>query len=92
MDANDIVPLVADMTEEFPAANQLLMQLGNAATSIPYCVIFPAGQADKPIILDGPLLQHQVVAALEQAGPSKATASSEATATAGSDATAMNAR
>lgn len=80
MDANEIVPLVADMTEQFPAAEELLVQLGNASTAIPYAVIFPAGQADKPIMLDGPLLKNQVIAALQQAGPSKTAASTSTTA------------
>jgi thiol:disulfide interchange protein len=80
LDAHGVVPLVADMTEDSPAAKELLEQLGNHATSIPYCAIFPAGQADKPIILDGPLLKQHVIAALEQAGPSKNAINSRATA------------
>jgi thiol:disulfide interchange protein DsbD len=47
------VALRADKTEPNPAVDQLLRQLGNSAASIPFYAVFPAGNPQQPILLDG---------------------------------------
>ncbi len=71
VDSNNVVTLIADMTEESPEANELLKRLGNTAQAIPYFAVFPAERPDEPILFDGVLLPQQVIDALRQAGPSK---------------------
>lgn len=65
-----VKPLIADMTRDFPEANELLSELGNTEKAIPYLAIYP-GDGRDPIILEGPILQGQIVDALNQAGPSR---------------------
>ena len=50
---NKIVALKADKTRESPEIDALLVKLGNRAKAIPFYAIYPAGQPDKPILLDG---------------------------------------
>lgn len=45
--------LRADKTRPAPAVDALLRQLGNKAGSIPFYAVFPAGNPNKPIVLDG---------------------------------------
>jgi thiol:disulfide interchange protein len=71
VDSNNVITLIADMTEESPAANELLAKLGNAAQAIPYYAVFPASRPDEPVVFDGLLRSQQVIDVLEQAGPSK---------------------
>lgn len=68
----NVKPLIADITHqgEAPEATRLLVELGNTKKSIPYLVIYP-GDGREPIIFDGPILQGQVIDALNQAGPSR---------------------
>jgi thiol:disulfide interchange protein len=71
IEENNIVFLVADITNGHPEAEDLLLRLGNKQRTIPYVAIFPADNPNEPIVLDGLLTQGQLNKALEQAGPSK---------------------
>lgn len=55
----------------------MLLDLGNKLKQIPFIAIYPADGRD-PIILEGPIVQGQVVEALNQAGPSVAASGSAA--------------
>ncbi|MFV1966672.1 MAG: hypothetical protein ACC628_14710, partial [Pirellulaceae bacterium] len=68
---NGVVTLKADKTHRNQAedVNKLLVQLGNYGKTIPYVAIYPAGKSE-PIVLDGLITQDQLIAALEEAGPS----------------------
>jgi len=78
---NDIVTLKADKTHTTSAstklANNLLVELGNYAKTIPYVAIYPAGK-DEPITLDGLISRDQLISALDQAGPSLTSATASA--------------
>jgi thiol:disulfide interchange protein len=65
---NNIVTLKADKTHRRKAdqVNELLVQLGNYAKTIPFIAIYAPG-APEPILLDGLVSQEQVINALEQA-------------------------
>ncbi len=69
---NGVVPLLADWTEESPEIKATLESL--QSKSIPVLAIFPAprpgGAAPEPIILRDLITERQVLAAIEQAGPS----------------------
>ncbi len=72
VDANRVVPVLADWTdgsEEIKAALE-----GLQSRSIPVLAIYPAatagGDCPEPIILRDLITESQVIAALEQAGPS----------------------
>ena len=65
---NKIVALKADKTRESPEIDALLVKLGNHAKAIPFYAIYPAGQPDKPIVLDGVFASpDRVLEALRQA-------------------------
>jgi thiol:disulfide interchange protein len=67
---NKVVPMLADWTDESPDIKKALNDLGR--NSIPVLAIWPAGAADNEVIVRSDLLsQADVLAALEQAGPSK---------------------
>lgn len=66
---NNVVALLADMTEESPEVKAELLSLGGASS--PLTAIFPADRPNVPIILRDILKTKQVVEALEQAGPSR---------------------
>lgn len=67
---NRVVPMLADWTDESPEIKQALNDLGR--NSIPVLAIWPAGGSDEAVIVQSDLLsQADVLAALEQAGPSK---------------------
>jgi hypothetical protein len=51
----------------------LLLDLGNNLKQIPFLAIYPPDGRD-PILLEGPVVQSQVVEALKKAGPSVAAA------------------
>jgi len=72
---NRVVTLKADKTHRSKAGdvNDLLLALGNPAKTIPFVAIYPAN-GQPPILLDGIITQSQLIAALEKAGPSQATA------------------
>ncbi|MFB3107003.1 MAG: protein-disulfide reductase DsbD family protein, partial [Pseudomonadales bacterium] len=53
VEANGIATLKADKTQPAPEVDELLELLGNKAGSIPYYAVFPAGNPNRPILLDG---------------------------------------
>ncbi len=53
VEANDIVMLKADKTKNPPEIDELLLKLGNPTRQIPFYAIFPAGRANRPIVMDG---------------------------------------
>lgn len=71
VDRNGVVTLLADWTDRSPAIKDAINQLGY--NSIPLLVIYPAGSRpdEKPIVLPDLITESRVLAALEQAGPSR---------------------
>ena len=66
--SNNIVAIKADKTTDSPDIDALLVKLGNHAMAIPFYAIYPAGQPDKPILLDGVFASpDRVMEALRQA-------------------------
>jgi thiol:disulfide interchange protein len=69
---NKVVPILADFTDRAPEINQFLASMGSS--SIPFLVIFPGGDPGgpprEPIVLRDAITESQLLAALEQAGPS----------------------
>ena len=55
VEANDIVMMKADKTKksDWPEIDELLISLGNPSRQIPFYAIFPAGRANRPIVMDG---------------------------------------
>lgn len=65
-----VFAIKADFTKEAP---EMLAEIrGHGRNGVPLNVIYPAGAADKPIILPEILTQRVVIDALEKAGASKA--------------------
>jgi len=72
IEANDIVTLKADKTQDAPEVDELLLRLGNKSRSIPFYAIFPARRPNKPILLDGLFASPEpILSALEKGGPSQ---------------------
>jgi thiol:disulfide interchange protein len=75
IDANRVVPLLADWTEESPEIKSMLETL--QSRSIPVLAIFPAGPSNEPprepIVLRDLITESQVLEAIKQAGPSRPT-------------------
>jgi len=72
VEANDVITLKADKTQPAPEVDELLQRLGNKAGSIPFYAVFPAGNPNTPILLDGMFTSPQpILDALEKAGPSR---------------------
>jgi len=68
VEAQGIVTLRADKTYTAPEVEELLRQLGNTSGSIPFYAIFPAGNPNKPILVDGLLTSPaQIIAKLKAA-------------------------
>ncbi|MEX2138124.1 MAG: cytochrome c biogenesis protein CcdA [Pirellulales bacterium] len=67
---NDVVPLLADYSDMSEEIKSMLEALGSR--SIPVLAVFPAGEPTRPIVLRDLVTKGQVVEALRQAGPSKA--------------------
>lgn len=66
-----VLPLLADWTDESPVIKDFLTQRLRRR-SIPVLAIYPAGGREEDvIILDGILVESQVLEALRKAGPSK---------------------
>lgn len=66
---NDIATLRADKTHGAPEVDELLVRLGNKNKQIPFIAIFPAGNPNKPILLDGVFVSPRpVIEALKEAG------------------------
>src|SRR6185503_17493014 len=72
LEKNGVVPMLADWTEYSPEIKAKLQELDSA--SIPFLAIFPAGRPAEVIRLRDTISESQLLAALEQAGPSKAAA------------------
>ncbi len=70
-----IVTLKADKTHPAPEVDTLLELLGNKGGAIPFYAIFPAGNPNKPILLDGVFTSPKpILDALEKAAVSKGVA------------------
>ena len=68
---NGVVPMIADWTDRSPMIKQVLTK-ELKRQSVPVLAIWPAGSPDDDvIILDGTLVESQVLEALERAGPSR---------------------
>jgi thiol:disulfide interchange protein DsbD len=65
----DVVPFKADYTSPDPEIKEDLERFGRSG--VPMYVVYPAGQWDKPILLDELLTKSAVITALETAGPSR---------------------
>ena len=73
--SNKIVAIKADKTRESPDIDALRVKLGNPAKAIPFYAIYPAGQPDKPIVLDGVFASpDRVLEALKRAVGKSSTA------------------
>ena len=74
IERNHVVPLLADWTDGSPDIKRMLESL--QSRSIPVLAIFPAALPDaaapEPIVLRDLLTESQVLSALRQAGPSRA--------------------
>src|SRR5581483_883154 len=68
VEQNGVVPMLADWTEYSPEIKAKLEELNSR--SIPLLAIYPAGKPDEVIVLRDALLESQVLAALQEAGPS----------------------
>jgi thiol:disulfide interchange protein len=75
IEANRVVPLLADWTEESPEIKAMLESL--QSRSIPVLAVFPAGKPNEPvrdpIVLRDLITESQVLEAIKQAGPSRPT-------------------
>jgi suppressor for copper-sensitivity B len=69
---NRVVPMLADFTDRSPEIDRFLASMGSR--SIPFLVIFPGVKPGEPprdpIVLRDAITESQLLAALEQAGPS----------------------
>ena len=78
IEANQVVPLLADWTDGSPEIKTALESL--KSNSIPLLAIYPAGNAE-PIVLRDVISKQQVLDAIKAAGPSKAAAKNLAAST-----------
>lgn len=66
---NGIATLRADKTRSAPEVDDLLVRLGNKNRQIPFLAVFPAGNPNRPILLDGVFTSPKpVLEALRKAG------------------------
>jgi len=76
IERNRVVPLLADWTDGSPEIKLMLESLHSK--SIPVLAVFPAGRTGdrpaEPIVLRDLITESQVLAAIREAGPSKAAA------------------
>ena len=70
--SNGVIALQADWTKGDPEISQKLESLGSK--QVPVLAVFPAGQADQPIVLAGFYTQATLLQKLRDAGPSHALA------------------
>lgn len=68
LDANGVVALKADWTNQDPEITLMLSKLGRSA--VPTYVIFPGGDPTKPIVLSEIISEQQLLDALDRAGAS----------------------
>lgn len=71
VEANGVVPLIADWTDGSAEIKNALEALGS--NSIPVLAIFPADHPHEPLVLRDVITKGQVLDALRQAGPSRDT-------------------
>ena len=70
VEANGVVPMLADWTDRSPTIKKALNDLGY--NSIPVLAIWPAQPSEKKVLILSDLLREsQVLDALKEAGPSK---------------------
>ena len=67
---NGVIALKADKTDGSLEVDAMLVELGNKAKGIPFCVIYPA-DGGEPMILPTVLSESTVLEALKNAGPSQ---------------------
>jgi hypothetical protein len=80
VEENGIATLQVDKTLSSPEGDELLLRLGNKNKQIPFIAIFPAGDPNRPILLDGVLTSPQpVIEALKRAGPSRGSVTGQET-------------
>ena len=70
VEANGVVPMVADMTRNPPDETELLSTLAGSG-AVPVLAVFPAGRPNSPIVLSGIYTSGVLLDKLKQAGPSK---------------------
>jgi thiol:disulfide interchange protein len=68
IDANQVVPLLADWTSGDEEVTAMLDLLGGK--SVPVLAIFPASRPNEPIVFRDTYTRQQLIDALEKAGPS----------------------
>ncbi|MEX0713463.1 MAG: cytochrome c biogenesis protein CcdA, partial [Pirellulales bacterium] len=68
--ANNVVPLIADMTR-WPDEESALLEALSGGGHVPVLAIFPAGRPNEPIVLKDTYTQALLLDKLKQAGPSK---------------------
>lgn len=66
VDANEVIPLLADWSNPNPEIKQTLESLGSR--SIPFLAIFPADRPNEPILLPDVITESQLLEALAKAG------------------------
>lgn len=76
VEQNGVVSVKADWTDFSEEIQQKLREL--ESNSIPLLAIFPANKPEEPILLRDAVVESQVIAALEKAGPSRAASGIEA--------------
>ncbi len=79
IEANNVVPLLADWTDGSLEIQNALATL--QSNTIPVLAVYPAGKLQPPIILRDVISEKEVLAAIEQAGTSKTGAKSLAAST-----------
>ena len=70
VDRNQVVTLVADMTD-YPEEESKLLELLGGSRQVPVLAIFPAGRPNEPIVLTGGYTQSTLLEKLREAGPSR---------------------
>jgi suppressor for copper-sensitivity B len=65
VEEHDIVPLLADFTQEPPEIQRWLRKF--LKDGVPLTVIFPAERQNEPIVIEGPYLQGKLLAKLREA-------------------------
>jgi thiol:disulfide interchange protein len=78
IDANNVVPLLADWTSGDEEVTAMLELLGSK--QVPVLAIFPAGRPNEPIVFRDPYTPGELIEALEKAGPSQGASAGNATA------------
>jgi thiol:disulfide interchange protein len=76
VEKNQVAPLLADWTDRSDTIKQKLAELDSI--SIPVLAIYPANRPGEVIVLRDAIVEKQVIAALEQAGPSQPAATATA--------------